>query len=84
MSSGGQLTRYVSTVRSPTPRSRLWVCCGAVAAHFATCCPFSGLAQTIDLSTCEIYSYQPDMDDEFLAGKLWAQNLFFYHKKAKK
>ncbi len=40
---------------------------------------WSGIDDTIELSTSEIYSYVPDADtDAFALGKLWSVNYFFY------
>jgi hypothetical protein len=43
------------------------------------------MCQVVELKSCEIYSYVPDMEeDPFSDGALWSFNYFFFNKELKR
>ncbi|XP_051991070.1 repressor of RNA polymerase III transcription MAF1 homolog [Xyrauchen texanus] len=60
----------------------------AVGDQFNTLGPelWSAIDQEINLQSCDIYSYNPDLDSDPFGeeGSLWSFNYFFYNKKLKR
>ena len=45
---------------------------------------WQAINETIELSACELYTFNPHPDSELDEGKLWSVRLFAYHRKEKK
>ncbi|KAA0723495.1 Repressor of RNA polymerase III transcription MAF1 -like protein [Triplophysa tibetana] len=60
----------------------------AVGEQFNTLAPelWNAIGQEINLQSCDIYSYNPDLDSDPFGeeGSLWSFNYFFYNKKLKR
>lgn len=55
------------------------------AIHSGITCEFiNAISETIDLSTSELYVYNPDYDGDIDSGKLWSKHYFLYNRKDKK
>lgn len=60
----------------------------AVGEEFNSLGPelWNAIDQEITLQSCDIYSYNPDLDSDPFGeeGSLWSFNYFFYNKKLKR
>ena len=45
---------------------------------------WQAIAETVDLSACELYTFTPHPDSDIDEGKLWSIRHFFYHRREKK